>query len=47
VTDIAASRAFHEKPGFARFAGQQEQPWLIKRWGRRANVFSPPDIRRN
>jgi len=38
VKDIAASRAFHEKPGFARFAGQQEQQWLIKRWGRRANV---------
>lgn len=29
VKDIAASRAFYEKLGFAVFAGHQEQNWLI------------------
>lgn len=29
VKDIAASRAFYEKLGFAQFAGHQEQHWLI------------------
>lgn len=31
VKDIAASRAFYEKLGFAAIAGEQEQNWLILR----------------
>ena len=33
VKDIAASRAFYEKLGFAVFAGVPEQKWLILRNG--------------
>jgi catechol 2,3-dioxygenase-like lactoylglutathione lyase family enzyme len=33
VKDIAASRAFYEKLGFAVFAGNQEQRWLILKNG--------------
>ncbi len=34
VKDIAVSRAFYEKFGFAVFAGGQEQNWLILKNGR-------------
>jgi catechol 2,3-dioxygenase-like lactoylglutathione lyase family enzyme len=33
VRDIAASRAFYEKLGFAVFGGDQEQRWLIMKSG--------------
>lgn len=33
VKDIAASRAFYEKLGFAVFGGNQEQNWLIMKNG--------------
>jgi catechol 2,3-dioxygenase-like lactoylglutathione lyase family enzyme len=33
VKDLAASRAFYEKLGFAQFAGHQEQGWLIMKSG--------------
>jgi catechol 2,3-dioxygenase-like lactoylglutathione lyase family enzyme len=33
VKDIAASRAFYEKLGFAAVGGQQDQNWLILRNG--------------
>lgn len=33
VKDLAASRAFYEKLGFAAFAGVAEQGWLILRNG--------------
>ena len=33
VEDIAASRAFYEKLGFAEFGGDQEQNWLIMKNG--------------
>ena len=33
VKDIAASRAFYEKLGFAQMGGEQEQNWLILRNG--------------
>ena len=33
VKDIAASRTFYEKLGFAVFAGHQEQNWLILKHG--------------
>jgi lactoylglutathione lyase len=33
VKDIAASRTFYEKLGFAVFAGNQEQNWLIMKNG--------------
>lgn len=33
VKDIAASKAFYEKLGFAVFAGKQEQNWLILKNG--------------
>ena len=33
VKDIAASRAFYEKLGFAVFGGDQEQRWLIMKSG--------------
>lgn len=33
VKDIAVSRAFYEQLGFAVFAGQQEQNWLIMKNG--------------
>ncbi|WP_417592672.1 VOC family protein [Parasphingorhabdus sp.] len=29
VKDIAASRAFYEKLGFAKFGGDEDQKWLI------------------
>lgn len=33
VKDIAASRAFYEKLGFAAFGGEQSQGWLILKNG--------------
>lgn len=33
VKDIALSRAFYEKLGFAVFAGDQDQKWLIMKSG--------------
>ena len=33
VKDIAASRAFYEHLGFAQFAGEQDQGWLIMKNG--------------
>lgn len=33
VKDLAASRAFYEKLGFAQFAGDQAQNWLIMKNG--------------
>lgn len=33
VKDIAASRAFYEKLGFAVFGGEQAQGWLIMKQG--------------
>ncbi len=36
VKDIAASRAFYEKLGFAAFAGDQAQGWLIMKNGEHA-----------
>lgn len=36
VKDIAASRAFYEKMGFAVFAGDQAQNWLIMKNGAHA-----------
>jgi catechol 2,3-dioxygenase-like lactoylglutathione lyase family enzyme len=33
VKDIAASRAFYEKLGFAMFGGNQDQGWLILKSG--------------
>jgi lactoylglutathione lyase len=33
VNDIATSRAFYEKLGFAVFAGDQDQKWLIMKSG--------------
>ncbi len=33
VRDIAVSRAFYEKLGFAVFGGDQEQRWLIMKSG--------------
>ena len=33
VKDIAASKLFYEKLGFAAFAGDQSQNWLIMKHG--------------
>lgn len=33
VKDLAASKAFYEKLGFTKFAGEESQKWLILRSG--------------